>query len=191
MASFSTVELIKQHEGAVPYMYRDTKGNVTIGVGYLIPSVQAALKLPFIHEKNFKLATQTEIQAEYEKISRLPFGQNITARRFKEYTKLILNDFIINRLLILMIEEKESQLAKKIPIKSYPLAVQVVLVEMAYNLGSEGLFRKFPKFIQAISNGNWMEASKECRSRNVNEHRNQMRATLLQTVNDFAKKSKV
>jgi GH24 family phage-related lysozyme (muramidase) len=39
---------LKVFEGSVPYMYLDTTGNVTVGVGKMLPNAAAAQKLGFI-----------------------------------------------------------------------------------------------------------------------------------------------
>ncbi len=64
-------------EDSIPYMYRDNAmrkgkhandpnipvGNVTVGVGYLIPGADAAARLPFEHPTG-TAATVEEIKAE-------------------------------------------------------------------------------------------------------------------------------
>jgi GH24 family phage-related lysozyme (muramidase) len=40
--------MLKQFEGCVPWMYRDTVGKVTVGVGLMLPDVRAAQALPFL-----------------------------------------------------------------------------------------------------------------------------------------------
>ena len=44
----------EQYEGKIPHMYLDTKGLVTVGVGYLLATVVEAQKLPFIVDKTGK-----------------------------------------------------------------------------------------------------------------------------------------
>jgi GH24 family phage-related lysozyme (muramidase) len=181
MASSHTLHAIIKEEGNIPYMYRDTKGNITIGVGYLLKTVNDAIKLAFYHKNTWQKATLEEIIAEFNTISNLPFG-NYTAKWYKQHAKLIIPPSEIDKLLIVMAEAKEKELALKLPYWEYPESVRHVLLDMAYNLGTEGLFRKFPKFVQAIKKRDWIEASKECRSRSVGETRNLMRINFLQSV---------
>ena len=37
-----SLEKLKEFEGCVPWMYRDTVGKVTVGVGLMLPDVEAA-----------------------------------------------------------------------------------------------------------------------------------------------------
>ena len=39
---------LKEFEGCVPWMYRDTVGKVTVGVGLMLPDINAAQALPFL-----------------------------------------------------------------------------------------------------------------------------------------------
>src|SRR6185295_14547672 len=69
----------KGYEGAIPFMYLDTKGLVTVGVGNLIDPVAAARVLPFQFKTNNKLgqrpgqfATHTQIEAEWNHLKYHP-----------------------------------------------------------------------------------------------------------------------
>ena len=64
---------LKEFEGCVPWMYRDTVGKVTVGVGLMLPDVKAAQALPFV--KGLALATPQEIAAEYARVDALLLGR--------------------------------------------------------------------------------------------------------------------
>jgi len=40
--------MLKEFEGCVPWMYRDTVGKVTVGVGLMLPDAKTAQALPFL-----------------------------------------------------------------------------------------------------------------------------------------------
>jgi len=40
-------EMLLESEANIPWMYCDSRGNVTVGIGHLIPNAEAATKLPF------------------------------------------------------------------------------------------------------------------------------------------------
>lgn len=65
--------------------YLDTKGKVTVGVGHLVANrtVIATVTL-YKKEKSglLKLASLAEKQAEYDKVSKLPWGQRYGAATF-------------------------------------------------------------------------------------------------------------
>jgi GH24 family phage-related lysozyme (muramidase) len=63
-------ELIKRGEGCINHMYLDTVGKVTIGVGNMLPSVEAAQELPFFNRETGKTATPEEIQTDFENVSK-------------------------------------------------------------------------------------------------------------------------
>ena len=75
---------ITKHEGNIGYMYLDTKGLVTIGIGNLIDPLSLALPLPFQFKIGNRagapagrLATPKEIEAEWRSLknhaNRLPW----------------------------------------------------------------------------------------------------------------------
>lgn len=55
---------------------------------------------------------------------------------------------------------------------SYPLSVQIGLMDMLSTLGANKLKQQFPKFTRAIKNKDWLSASRECSRRNQKPDRN-------------------
>ena len=49
--------LIKRGEGCISHMYLDTVGKVTVGVGNMLPTAEAAVELPFIDRDTGASAT--------------------------------------------------------------------------------------------------------------------------------------
>jgi GH24 family phage-related lysozyme (muramidase) len=180
MASSHTRKMLLKGENNIPHLYKDTKGNLTIGVGYLVSNLNAALKLGFIHKTSHAKASQEDIRKEYDTIAALPSGKTYAAEWFRPYTKLVLSSIEIDHLFSIMLAQKEKELALRLPLEEYPEEVRQVLIDMAYNAGTDGLFRKFPRFIAAIKSKNWEEAAKECHSGDVGEIRNQERKSLLE-----------
>jgi len=52
-------DALKRWEGVVRYMYLDSIGLVTVGVGFMIPNVYSASTLPFVNTKG-EPASQVE-----------------------------------------------------------------------------------------------------------------------------------
>src|SRR5688500_19103568 len=50
-------------EGRTRHMYRDTRGHVTVGIGNMLPSAEAAARLPFIDARTGRAATRGEMAA--------------------------------------------------------------------------------------------------------------------------------
>jgi GH24 family phage-related lysozyme (muramidase) len=42
---------LKDHEGSINTMYRDSKGNITVGIGHYLGSAEMAQALPLIEQK--------------------------------------------------------------------------------------------------------------------------------------------
>ena len=63
---------LKEFEGCVPWMYRDTVGKVTVGVGLMLPNTEAAQALPFF--AGVRAATPQEIAAEFVRVDALAPG---------------------------------------------------------------------------------------------------------------------
>ena len=60
-------------EGSIPWMYRDTVGKVTVGVGVMLPDAPAATALPFKIAGH--PASATEIAAEFARVDAIPMGR--------------------------------------------------------------------------------------------------------------------
>jgi GH24 family phage-related lysozyme (muramidase) len=163
---------IKISENEISHMYLDTEGYVTVGVGNKLSSVAESQKLSFVSRLTNQLATKDEIKADFESVKRQLKGQ--IAAKYKTFTKLDLPIDLINNLLDTRIEEFKSQLVLKFPkFNSYPLTVRFALLDMAFNLGTEGLVRKFPSFKKAIEAEDWNKAAKESNRPQVSISRNQ------------------
>lgn len=166
--------LIKEGEGCVPYMYLDTKGYVTVGVGHMMRDVAAAQKLAFVRRDSGAPATLGEIAADFARVKGQPFGQSITHRAFRSHTKLILPDDRIDALLSRRIAGFENGLKRNFAnYEAYPDRVKLGLMDMAFNLGTRGLVTKFPSFTRAARAGDWAGCARECRRRGISSERNE------------------
>lgn len=64
---------------------------------------------------------------------------------------------------------------------SYPLSVQLGILDMLSTLGARKLRQQFPKFMRAINNKDWLTASRECSRKNQKVDRNKFVADLFKT----------
>lgn len=78
------IQFFVQSEKNVQHMYLDSKGNVTIGVGMLLPNEESALKLPFSIRTNSgeRPASSDEIRRAYHKVETSSFGTGLGSTRF-------------------------------------------------------------------------------------------------------------
>jgi len=162
---------IKVSEGSISHMYLDTVGKVTVGVGNMLPNVASSQKLAFVVRKTKKAATKDEIKADFEKVSKLTKG--LKASAYKKDTTLDLPSTAIDTLLDSRITTFKKELKLKFPsFDKYPMTVQFALLDMAFNLGTNGLVTKFPNFKKAIEAKDWKKAASECNRPQVSSTRN-------------------
>lgn len=154
-----TLAKLKEFEGCVPWMYRDTVGKVTAGVGLMLADVKAAQSLPFF--AGMRPATAQEIASEFGRVEALPPGHPSGFYRSSE--SLELSRQTIDARLSTMLEGFETELRKRLPrYDSFPDSVKMALLDMIYNLGPKRLFNEFPHFIAAIESGAWAQAAEHC-----------------------------
>lgn len=150
---------LKKFEGCVPWMYRDTAGKVTVGVGLMLPNAAAACALPFAAATG--PATQEQITAEFARVNALPAGK--VPGFYKTTTSLELPQQVIDAKLNEVLTEFQGILREKVQgYDKLPDVVQLVLLDMAYNLGPTGLLTEYPRMFDAIDSGAWAQAAAEC-----------------------------
>jgi GH24 family phage-related lysozyme (muramidase) len=178
---------IKVGEGVISHMYLDTAGLVTVGVGNQLPNAAEAQKLAFVNRQTFKVATKDEIKTDFDTVKKQTKG--LKASAYKQHTKLDLPTKDIDTLLDTRIDGFKKELKLKFPkFDTYPMTVQFALLDMAFNLGTNGLVTKFPTFKKAIEAEDWEKAAKESqRSAPVSASRN---AAVKKWLEDAAKAKK-
>jgi GH24 family phage-related lysozyme (muramidase) len=160
---------LKEFEGCVPWMYRDTVGKVTVGVGLMLPDAKAAQALPFV--LGTRAATAEEIVAEYARVDALPLGRASTF--YKTPASLQLTQQTIDAKLSSILQGFEADLRTEFPhYDTLPDAVKMALLDMIYNLGPSGLFKGFPHLVAAVQTGAWAQAAEHCTRRGPGEARN-------------------
>ena len=159
----SAVELQKlrkklgEYEGAIPHMYLDSKGLVTVGVGHLIINLQSAQKLPFVTQKAIK-ATSKEIQADYDLVKKQ--SGNMLASYYKRFTKLKLSPIEIDKLTNKHIDTFYKEI-KKIysDFDSFPSEAKLALLDLIFNVGMTDLKNKWPSLNKEVKAKEWGKAA--------------------------------
>jgi GH24 family phage-related lysozyme (muramidase) len=160
---------LKEFEGCVPWMYRDTVGKVTVGVGLMLPDAKAALALPFF--LGARPATPEEIASDYARVDALSLGRASTF--YKAPTSLELTQPAIDAKLRSVLEGFEATLRTQFPhYDTLPDGVKMALLDMIYNLGPAGLFHGFPHLVAAVQTGAWAQAAEHCMRRGPGPARN-------------------
>jgi GH24 family phage-related lysozyme (muramidase) len=160
---------LKEFEGCVPWMYRDTVGKVTVGVGLMLPNVEAAQALPFL--AGARPATSQEIAAEFTRVSAMHSGHPATY--YKAPGSFELAQQTIDAKLTAVLQGFEADLRAQIPrYDTLPDSVKMALLDMIYNLGPAGLFKGFPHLMAAVETGEWTKAASNCMRHGPGPERN-------------------
>jgi GH24 family phage-related lysozyme (muramidase) len=160
---------LKEFEGCVPWMYRDTVGKVTVGVGLMLPDAKAAQALPFV--LGARAATPEEIAAEYARVDAMALGR--ASSFYKVPTSLELTKQTIDAKLSSVLAGFEADLKTEfLHYDTLPDGVKMALLDMIYNLGPAGLFMGFPHLVAAVQTGAWAQAAEHCMRRGPGLARN-------------------
>ena len=188
----------KAFEDTIPYMYLDTGGKVTVGVGEMLPNVAAAQKLGFVRRPDPTAtppvvageATADEIKTDYENVNQQTAGK--LASHYKQFTKLDLPDSVIDSLLNTRVKQFTKQLVAKFPdFDSYPDEARAALFDMAYNLGTHKLTSLFPTLCKAVKDKDWAKAATQCkRGDPISDDRNDWTKSQFEAAAAASKKAK-
>lgn len=129
----SILTRVKQHEGVKPKKYLDSRGIPTVGVGFNLKRPDADKKLKAVGANPIKIK------------------QGKQALTPNQIETLLIGDL-----------KSSKDAANRIigSLSLHPSGVQGVLVEMAFNLGANGL-SEFKNFLAAVKTKNYRVAAKE------------------------------
>lgn len=156
----------KNLEGVVPGPYADILGYVTVGMGNKIDPVQDALGLEWCLLPSWRRATNDEVLKAWHAVKNDPecasrgwvYALNLPQNNIRLHDDAI--DALINRTL----NAHDALLQKKFPaFEQWPADAQLAAHSMCWALGFDGLIRKFPKCVRALSSADFEGAAKECK----------------------------
>ncbi len=185
------IEKIEEYEKRINYLYLDSKGYVTIGVGHLVKDRNSMSSIVLCKTKNnvpYQLATIKEKQDEYDNVAKQP--KNYKAAWYKQHTKLVMKkediDVLRNKDIDSFYKELTNIYKKS---KGYhdnfdnlPKNVQLALFDMIYNLGANRIVNKFFNFDKAIKAGDWAKAANESNRSKIGTERNKYVKQLLLSI---------
>ena len=161
---------LKNFEGSVPWMYLDTRGLVTVGVGQMLPDAASAQSLAFV-DSSGQPATPDAILADFKRVSGLAPAHSPGFYRVP--TSLVLPPDAIDTLLMNRVTDFDSQLSARFPAyASFPDPAKLGLLDMIYNLGAAKLFGSFPHFMSCVDNQDWLGAAASCHRVGPSQARN-------------------
>ena len=172
---------LERWEGSVPYMYRDTMGYVTVGVGNLLHDADEACQLPF--QFGGVPATLGRIQQDFLRV--ISMAKGLPAKMYHsassvELTEQGILDLTIRRL---RTEFLPGLTRLFIGFDEYPRPAQSALVDIAWNCGIRGI-AQFSHLLAACRERDWRAAAASCHRKSSRPERNQWtESMLLEAVN--------
>lgn len=154
-------KLARDHEGRISWMYLDHEGHVTVGLGHLLPHVEAAVALPFSERGTLNPASKADIADDYRTVKSSQDLRGKHAGAFKNLTHIDLPGSDIDALFRRDGAEFIGQLRRRFSsFDSFPEPAQLALLDRIFNLGNTG-FSGFVKLIAAVEFRNWALAAAE------------------------------
>lgn len=178
--------LVTGGEGeVVPHMYLDNKGNVTIGIGHLLPTRESAQALPFewnIYGPSHPPGVE-EIGSGYDKIKAAPYGDKINANAFEpvrgkigsKLMNIVISDQHAHDIFNHDLTVSARELKRKFPdLYDYPVPAQKALLDLHFNVGGKNFNeRDWSMLFDAVRKKDWESAARESRRRDVQIRRNE------------------
>lgn len=154
---------IVEHEGCILWPYCDLKGNVTIGIGHLLPTAAALLPIDLYHEASMRPATLREKQVAWGDVkSAFEPGKGCLA--YKGLTDLRMpKEVALDICAYRLDNEFMPALSAVFPeIASWPEDAIRAVVDIAYNCGAHCFNKYWPHFVDACRRKDWLLASQHC-----------------------------
>lgn len=163
---------LRRWEGCTTWMYLDSIGNVTCGIGHLLRGPDDALALPWINELDGELADPSVVRTSFHVIESAPRGREAGA--YKPHTHIRLGEADVEAIALSRMSNEFFPGLRRLfaAFDDYPGTARAALVDMAYNLGVAGL-GKYTRLRDACASGNWNVAAMECRRTTSRQERNQ------------------
>lgn len=175
----SWVDHFIHFEGKINHFYLDGSGIVTIGIGCVIPRLDADY-LPLLVKSNKYPASKPVKLRDWDEVFNSPRQK---ASYYEDKVLTFLPELAIQTLFDARLNLFISQLTSRF--KIFPLLpedAQLVFLDMAFNLGIDGLLRKFPKFLEVFFDAKWNDAAQESHRVGIQVERNSWTKTTLESL---------
>ena len=152
-------------ENFVPHMYRDTNGNVTVGIGELLRTPDEAKLLTFTKRGTNIGASAKEIELDFSNVKTAAVSSNSEAPVYQQFTKLEFTEPRAEQLALDRMREFLRFLRGKYfpEFDTYPVLVKMGLLDLAYHAGARGARDNYKDFAAAMDRRNWKQAGVEQR----------------------------
>ena len=165
------MQVLPRFEGNIPFMYQDTAGLVTVGIGHMIPNLHWAQQIPFVARSDGSPASQDQIAADFQTVAAAPKGQAMPVYQRSTSLNLPESWAVADAAERLRNEYLPALKALYPEYASYPESAQQALLDMIYNLGAGGL-AKFLRLKAAVRAGHWQAAAQACHRAGIQQARN-------------------
>lgn len=147
-------------EGRSASMYVDTKGNVTVACGLLVPDAAFACALPFLDDTG-TAATAMRVTNDFSMVKAMGPGHAAAFYMFPQMVHLA--QASIDELLRKTVMQFDADLRESFDgYDEFPDGVKMALLDMDYNLGDAELRRGYPNFDAAVNARIWAQAAAQC-----------------------------
>jgi GH24 family phage-related lysozyme (muramidase) len=157
------VNNLKSHEGFKNTMYKDSEGNITVGIGHLLSTPDMAASLPFSRTHTWHAHgddMEKEVSASKEEITE-------AFNNFKKDSRQVPMNLHLSNNAVIGLCISDVQVTEK-GLRSlysgydgFSNSRKTALVDMGFNLGIPKLSKDFPNFNAAVNRGDWETAAQE------------------------------
>lgn len=157
--STGVVTDLARWEGFTTWLYLDTRGLVTVGIGNMLPTLEACRALPW--RTIDRPSSQAEVDEAWSAIRAQQPAK--AASSYAGVTKVRLESIEVVRLAERRLEREFLPGLRRLwpAWDSFPAPAQKALVDMAWNLGVRGL-GKFSNLRAAVKAQGWAAAARSC-----------------------------
>ena len=146
-------------EGAVPFLYLDARGLVTVAIGNLVDPMVAALSLPLVHQDGTP-ADAHAIQADWGRVKARQDLAKAGGLAFKDVAQLRLTDDGMREIVEGKLDQVDRYLAQRFEAwEEWPAPAQLATLSMAWACGPAF---KYPKMEAALKARDFATAANEC-----------------------------
>ena len=168
---------LREHEGVVPHLYLDTLGLVTCGVGHMIPNANAMAGIPMVRPNGTEAPLVDKV-TEWYRVKHLEPAR--LAAYYAANTTLRMTPEAITSLQDEDVDGFRQGLRFFLPgFDAFPEPAQEALLDMAFQLGAQGLVDKFPRLVASVKARDWNTCAVQCHRAGIQEWRNVATADLF------------
>lgn len=168
--------MLRDSEGVIDYLYQDSLGKVTIGIGNLIKNIDDMTRIDLLTHEGIKASEQQKREA-YTRVYNAPGyrsdGRPLAAPYYKKYSKPRMTCAEIKKQLSTSVLKFYNEIKIIFPcFDTFPHEAKLACMDMLFNLGMTALNSKWPRFKSAVKKRNWQEAAVQSYRYQLSKRRN-------------------